>query len=88
MSVTGQNIANLANPTYTRQSGRLVAVHGGPSYGYVRPGAGVRMNQLIRHVDAALESRLRLSLGSRSAAEVVYRAHSQTQAFYNQLQEA
>ncbi|MBU0616147.1 MAG: flagellar hook-associated protein FlgK [Planctomycetes bacterium] len=85
LSVTGQNIANLANPTYARQSGRLVAVHGGPSYGYVRPGAGVRMNQLTRHVDAALESRLRLSLGSRCAAEVIYQALSQTEASYNEL---
>ncbi len=87
MSVTGQNIANLANPDYTRQSGRLVAMHGGPIYNHVRPGAGVRMNQLTRHVDAALESRLRLSLGSRSAAEVVYQALSQTESAYNELTE-
>ena len=87
LSVTGQNIANLANPSYTRQTGRLVAMHGGPNYGYVRPGAGVRIDQLTRHVDAALEARLRLSLGSRSSAEAIYRALSQTEAAYNELTE-
>jgi flagellar hook-associated protein 1 FlgK len=85
LSVTGQNIANLANPDYARQSGRLVALQGGPTYGYVRPGAGVQMGQLTRHVDAALESRLRLSLSSRSAAEVIYQTLSQTETSYNEL---
>lgn len=85
LSITGQNIANLANPTYARQTGHLVTMHGGPSYGSVRPGAGVTMNRLTRHVDAALESRLRLSLGSRSSAEVIYQALSQTEASYNEL---
>jgi len=87
LSVTGQNIANLANPDYARQTGRLVAMHGGPNYGYVRPGAGVRIDQLTRHVDNALEARLRLSLGSRSAAETIYQALAQTEANYNELTE-
>jgi flagellar hook-associated protein 1 FlgK len=43
------------------------------------------MNQLTRHVDAALESRLRLSLGARSAAEVIYNALSRTESSYNEL---
>jgi flagellar hook-associated protein 1 FlgK len=61
---------------------------GGFTYGYVRAGAGVQLSQLTRHVDAALESRLRLSLGSRSAAEVVYQALNQTEVAYNELTDA
>lgn len=85
LSVTGQNIANLANPNYARQSGHLSTLHGGPIYGYVRPGAGVELDRLTRHVDEALEARLRNSLASRAAAEVIYGALSQTESLYNEL---
>lgn len=85
LSITGQNIANLGNPNYTRQTGRLAALQGGPVCGYARPGAGVQLNQLSRHIDEALEARLRLSLGSRAGAEVIYAALSQTEASYNEL---
>lgn len=85
LSVTGQNIANLANPNYTRQTGHLSTLHGGPTYGHVRPGAGVRMDRLTRHIDEALEARLRLSLGSRSSAEAIYLALTQTESAYNEL---
>ncbi|MFQ5806197.1 MAG: flagellar hook-associated protein FlgK, partial [Phycisphaerae bacterium] len=85
LSITGQNIANLGNPNYARQSGRLATLHGGPIYGYVRPGAGVQLDRLTRHVDEALEARLRNSLGSRAGAEVIYGALSQTETLYNEL---
>jgi len=85
LAVTGQNIANMANPSYTRQSGRLTALHGGLTNGYVKTGAGVQMSQLMRHVDAALEDRLRLSLGARASSESIYQTLSQTEASYNEL---
>jgi len=84
IAVTGQNIANVANPDYARQSGRLVAQVGG-ALGGVDPGAGVRLGQLVRHVDAALEQRLRLALGTRSGAETLLNALDQTEALYNEL---
>lgn len=87
ISVTGQNIANLANTDYSRQSGRLAAMYAGSSYGSVQLGAGVQLSQLTRHVDEALESRLRASLGSSAAAEVIYQTLSQTEAAYNELTE-
>ena len=40
LQVTGQNIANVGNPNYTRQSGRLTALTGGPVFGNITPGAG------------------------------------------------
>jgi len=85
LSITGQNIANLGNPEYTRQTGRLAAIVGGRMPGGVRPGNGVRLAQLRRHFDAALEGRLRDALGSRSGAEVVYNTLSRTETLYNEL---
>ena len=86
ISVAGQNIANVGNPNYTRQSGHLNSLPGGSVFG-VRPGAGVRLNALERHIDQAVEARLRLALGSRSGAEVTYQALSQTEALFNELTE-
>ena len=85
LAVTGQNIANLANPNYARQSSRLASVQGGVTYGYNKTGGGVALNQLTRHIDEALEARLRLSLGSKASAEVIYQTLSQTEASYNEL---
>lgn len=85
LSVTGQNIANIGNPNYTRQTGRLTALVGGQVMGGITPGAGVGIAQLRRHVDEALEARLRLSNGQRAGAETVYTALSQTEALYNEL---
>lgn len=85
IAVTGQNIANLGNANYTRQSGRLAAIWGGPVLGGVTPGAGVRMNQLQRHIDEAVEGRLRLALGARGGAEVRYQSLTQVESLYNEL---
>lgn len=87
LAVSGQNIANLANPDYTRQTGRLTALVGGPVLGGVAPGAGVRLSQLQRHVDEAIENRLRLASGQRSAADVIQRTLAQTEAQQNELTE-
>jgi len=86
ISVAGQNIANVGNPNYTRQSGHLNSLPGGSVFG-VRPGAGVRLNALERHIDQAVEARLRLALGSRSGEEVTYQTLSQTEALFNELTE-
>lgn len=85
LSVTGQNIANLGNPDYVRQTGRLSAEYGGYVVSGVLPGAGVRLTELRRHVDESIESRLRFALSERGRAEVLHRSLSQTEANYNEL---
>ncbi|MFO0839421.1 MAG: flagellar hook-associated protein FlgK [Phycisphaerae bacterium] len=85
LSIVGQNIANVGNPDYTRQSGSLTPLVGGPAADGINPGAGVRMSQLRRHIDEAVESRLRLSISARSAAQTRYSALSQVEALYNEL---
>ncbi|MFN0138153.1 MAG: flagellar hook-associated protein FlgK [Phycisphaerae bacterium] len=87
LAVAGQNLANVGNPNYTRQTGRLEAQPGGPVLGGVAPGSGVRLTQLNRHIDEALESRLRSALSSRSRSEVLYQSLTQTEALYNELTE-
>lgn len=85
VSIAGQNVANLANPDYARQSGRLASLVGGPVLGGVAPGAGVRLDRLVRHVDEALEARLRMATGARGSANVVYRALSEAEGRLNEL---
>ncbi len=87
VTVTGQNIANVGNPDYTRQSGRLASMYGYSANGEVRAGTGVSMVSLQRHIDEAVESRLRLALGSRSGADTTYQALSRVEALYNELTE-
>lgn len=85
ISIAGQNVANVGNPDYARQSGRLAAQAGGPTPGGVRPGGGVRLTELRRHVDEALENRLRLAAAGRSAGEALYRTLGQVESLYNEL---
>lgn len=87
ITITGQNIANVGNPDYTRQSGRLASVYSGAATGAVSPGIGVRLASLQRHADAAVESRLRLAWGARSGAELTYQTLNRVEALYNELSE-
>ncbi len=87
ITITGQNIANVGNPDYTRQSGRLASVCSGAATGTISPGIGVRLDSLQRHTDAAVESRLRLAYGMRSGAELTYQTLSRVEALYNELTE-
>jgi len=86
ITITGQNIANVGNPDYTRQTGRLEALYGGTGAG-IAPGLGVRLANLQRHVDNAIEARLRLALGARSGAELTYETLNRVEALYNELTE-
>ncbi len=85
VTITGQNIANVGNPDYARLSGRLGALYSGGESGGIAPGAGVDMTALQRHVDEALEGRLRLALADRSGAETTHTVLSRVEALYNEL---
>ncbi len=85
LTITGQNIANVGNPDYARQSGQLESLIGARTPGGVRPGNGVRLAQLRRHFDAALEGRLRDALGAQSRSRVIYDSLTRTEALYNEL---
>lgn len=88
ITVTGQNIANVGNPDYARQTGRLTALHGGMTTAGIAPGSGVNLSGLERHVDEAIEARLRLALGQRSGAQTVYETLTRIESLYNELTDA
>ncbi len=85
IATVGQNIANVGNPDYTRQSARLAPIVGGPIYGGVSPGAGVRFAALERHIDEAVESQLRSALSGRGSTQAAYQAMTRIEAVYNEL---
>lgn len=84
LNVTGQNIANVGNADYSRQTGSLSALLGGSSTG-VTPGGGVILSGLTRNIDAALETRLRDAFGASSGASAQYQALNQVEGMYNSL---
>lgn len=85
ISIAGQNIANIGNPNYTRMTGRLNALEGGPTLGGVSAGGGVNLSALERHVDEALEARLRMAIGSLAASQSSYQTLGEIEALYNEL---
>lgn len=88
LSVAGQNIANVGNPEYARQSGHLAALAGGRTPSGLYPGSGIAMDRLVRHIDSGIESRLRDAVSTRSNAETTHTAMSQVEALYNELTDA
>lgn len=88
LALTGQNIANVANPDYARQTGRLTALEGGWTLSGHRPGAGVRLNNLVRNVDSALEDRLRHALANREGASIAQDVFLRTENIYNEFSDA
>ena len=68
LEVTGNNVANAGNPDYTRQTAELSSMQGGPLPEGMRPGAGVALTALRRHIDEALESRLRTAISDAESA--------------------
>lgn len=88
LAISGQNIANVGNPDYARQSGRLSALDGGLTLSGVAPGSGVALDRLVRHFDGAVEGRLRQALSNRSGAETTQRTLAQLESLYNELTDA
>jgi len=85
LAVTGQNIANIGNANYTRQSAHLTALAGGNTLSGIVAGTGVGIDALQRHIDEAIESRLRLAQAQRAGAETVHNLLSQIENIYNEL---
>ncbi len=85
IAITGQNIANVGNADYTRQSGRLAAVPGGTTLAGFSPGAGVDLTGIQRHIDEAVQTRLRLAFCARNGAQTAYTVLSRVESLYNEL---
>lgn len=83
LQVVGNNVANSANPDYVRQSGDLTPVNGARVGAGLQPGAGVTLSALRRHVDEALENRLRTANGEFQSATARRQALAQIEVFFN-----
>jgi len=68
IQVTGNNLANVATPGYSRQVGRLVPLGSNSSVAGQSIGRGVQMRDVRRQVDDALQARLWNSTADLAAA--------------------
>lgn len=84
LQLTGHNIANAANPTYTRQVARFGALPGANSLG-VTIGTGVQITGIDRKIIAELEARLRSSVSDRDSAQAKQTALDRIDSLYNAL---
>lgn len=85
LQVLGNNVANVGNSAYTRQSAQFSSVTGtriGPG---LMPGAGVALSGLKRHVDESLENRLRAATGDVESASAEQEALARVEAFFDDL---
>ena len=85
LQVVGNNITNVGNPNYVRQNPILARVPSAAEPGGFMPGNGVRMSQLQRHIDEALEGRLRTSYGDRESAAAEQRGLERLESIVNEL---
>ena len=85
LAVTGNNMANAATPSYSRQSPHLAPTQ----YSEVLPGqftgTGVTMIEIVRQVDDALNGRIRTALGDSASYQVQDQALARVEAAFNEL---
>ncbi|MCH8146478.1 MAG: flagellar hook-associated protein FlgK [Planctomycetes bacterium] len=67
LQVIGNNISSAGTENYTRLSPQLSPLQGDTLTGNLKPGAGVALSGIQRNIDEALESRVRLAIGSVQA---------------------
>ncbi len=85
LSVVGQNIANAADPDYTRQRAVLDPQTGTPLAQGIQPGGGVTITSLQRIINEALEERLRQALGDVQGAQLQAQILTQIENSFSEL---
>lgn len=85
LEVTGNNLANAATVGYSRQNAIAVAAPGIEVQQGVHIGTGVRIETIQRHIDEALNTRLRAAIGDQSAAETQQNVMGQIESIHNEL---
>ncbi|MCK6485015.1 MAG: flagellar hook-associated protein FlgK [Phycisphaerae bacterium] len=85
LQLTGNNIANAANPIYSRQTANFAPLRG--NVGGLQLGQGVQITSIQRHVLESLEGRLRGALSDRDAALTRRAALNRVELLLNPLGE-
>jgi flagellar hook-associated protein 1 FlgK len=83
LQITSMNMANAANPSYTRQIARLQAIQGRVSDPF-QIGQGVAVRDVQRQIDEALQSRLWSSNSSEVSSAQQYSVLSQLETILNE----
>lgn len=84
LEVTGNNLANVATPGFSRQQVELGAA-GDRIAGDNFIGSGVAINAITRQVNEAVESRLRVAIADQGGAAVLQGRLEQLEALQNEL---
>lgn len=87
MAVTGNNLTNAATPGYSRQRVMLTPTQFNEISPGVYTGTGVKVDDIIRQVDEALNGRLRLALGDSASTLVQQQALGRAESIFNELTE-
>jgi len=85
LSVVGNNIANAADPDYTRQRAVLDPLTGSALAEGIQPGGGVAVTSLQRIINEALEARLRLALGETKSFQAESEILTQIEQSFSEL---
>ena len=86
LEVVGNNIANAATPSYSRQDTLLIP---GASLGTdLKIGTGVEIDSIMRRFDAAVESRLRCAIGDATSQQIQQQVLDRVESLYNETTDA
>lgn len=85
IQTTGNNIANVGNPNYTRQRADITTASDTRYAPGIYIGNGARLDGVRRQIDEALEGRLRNSLSDAQSATTEQQWLSRVEAVFNEL---
>ena len=85
LQIIGGNVSGAASPDFTRLTPQLDPLQGTLESEGVQPGAGVALTGIRRHIDEALESRLRISIGEVESAAVRRDALSRLESLFDDV---
>ncbi|MBN1763976.1 MAG: flagellar hook-associated protein FlgK [Sedimentisphaerales bacterium] len=87
LAVTGNNMANAATPSYSRQQALLAPTQATEIVPGKFTGTGVALYDVLRKVDDALNGRIRTAVGDSSSYMVQQQAMTRVEAAFNELTE-
>jgi flagellar hook-associated protein 1 len=85
LQVVGNNMANAATPSYSRQRANLAPTQYNPVVPGVYTGTGVAVTGITRLVDDALNSRIRSAVSDSASNQVQQQAMDRVEATLNEL---
>ncbi len=85
LQVTGNNIANVATPGFSRQTVTFEPTRGAFIGNNATIGRGVELSRISRAIDPALLARLRSTISDQQSAQISQASLSQLEALTNEL---